>query len=285
MKDVIFLEKINKLAEIENALASIDVAIYLKEDNKSIDEKIQSISIAIDEKAKFYGQKEEKYADEKKSILNNFEEALNKVKEEYDVQYANIQMEKQEAEANMKIVASNHQSLILKKKLKYTSNEYKEYLRTKKSYEDGRDNALKLEDFNMYDRKLAELVDPIVLMDQKLNENRLKYHGYESVANECQSMLEECKKNVIVEFEQIVGTNSNKLLVIEKQNAIQKIISPILGKIGGSKKFQVNVLEKCREEADYMKNEKVITINQNTRNNTLRYLGKINEIKMSVKKA
>lgn len=281
MKDSIFLEKMTRLVELENALSSIDVALYLKEHSKNIDNKINSIENVIDSKAKVYGQKEDKYINDKKAILSNFADAFNGIKEEYDIQYANIQLEKQELEANLKIFASNHQNLIFEKKIMYQSEEYQKYLHTKKTLEDARDNALKLEEFNKYDKELDDLIDPIVVMNMKIADNREKYENCEQLLKECQTILDECIAKSYVEIGQVFDGNSSNLMKVEKQNALQKMFLPIVSRINGAYKFKNNVISKFLTESENMKIEKVSVINKNTRENTLKYIGKINEMKFN----
>lgn len=281
MKDSIFLEKMSSLMEIENALTSIDVALYLKAHNENINNKINSIGSIIDNKAKVYGQKEEKYIEEKKNILTNFEQAFYGIKEEYDIQYANIQLEKQELEADLKIFASNHQNLVFEKKMTYQSEEYQKYLHKKKTLEDARDNALKLEEFNKYDKELEELVDPIIVMNMKIADNKEKYEECEKLLKECHNFIEECKEKSFVEIGSVYDGNSSELMKVEKQNAFQKMFLPIVNKINGTKKFKNNVISKFLAESEIMKNEKVSTINKTTRENTIKYIGKINEMKFN----
>ena len=281
MKDSIFLEKMSNLMEIENAITSIDVALYLKEHDENINKKINSIGNVIDSKAKVFGQKEDKYLDEKNNILKNFQDAFYGIKEEYDIQYANIQLEKQELEADLKIFISNHQDLVFEKKMTYQSEEYQKYLHTKKTLEDARDNALKLEEFNKYDKELDELIDPIIVMNMKIADNKEKYEDCEKLLNECNGFIEECIAKSFVEIGNVYNGNSSELMKVEKQNVFQKMFLPIVSKINGTKKFKANVLSKFLLESENMRNEKMTVINKNTRENTLKYIGKINEMKFN----
>lgn len=134
------IKMLNELTTIETTASKIDAAIFVRTNNKVIEEKISYLYNLLGLEAKSYNQNMNKHFEHIENIIKIYREKLQIVYDELYLQYTNIQNEISEARLNQKIAIINYQKVIndlevnprenqkLKDKIKNKSDVYKQII-------------------------------------------------------------------------------------------------------------------------------------------------------------
>ncbi len=102
----------NEMADLQNKIYKIEAALFIRNSNKIIEEKISYLSKLLDIEAQNYHQNKENFYENINLIISHYKQKLNMVYDEFYCQYVNIQNELQEARLNKQVVMSNYQKII-----------------------------------------------------------------------------------------------------------------------------------------------------------------------------
>lgn len=108
------LKAMNDIADNETTAAKIDAAIFIRESERLVNEKVAYLYNMLKVEAKNCSQKQENYFEDVNMIITHYKQKLNMVYDEYYCQYSNIQNELQEANANRRIAMINYQKIVNK---------------------------------------------------------------------------------------------------------------------------------------------------------------------------
>jgi len=106
------LKAMNEIADNETTSAKIDAAIFIRESENMVNEKVAYLYNMLKVEAKNCGQKQENYFEDVNMIITHYKQKLNMVYDEFYCQYVNIQNELQEANSNRRIGMINYQKLV-----------------------------------------------------------------------------------------------------------------------------------------------------------------------------
>ena len=192
------LKAMNEIADNETTSAKIDAAIFIRESENMVNEKVAYLYNMLKIEAKNCGQKQDRYFEDINLIITHYKQKLNMVYDEFYCQYVNIQNELQEANSNKRIGMINYQKLV---------------------------NA---EESNVPQAKIAE----------KKSEIKRKNEVYKQIVNMCNDEFatsrDKFEKMITTDF----SIMSKSLQLYSEQNVFQKFFSKIGNIFNGSSKYQ-----------------------------------------------
>ena len=272
------IKNLKDLTELENINLKIKSAIFLRKIKDKIENAMKEIELRIDEEIKFYGQKIENYSEYKESLLKKYFNEVEKVSEEYELQFINICEELIENYANQKISIANCKKIKNLRDKYIVSEKYQEYKKIKAKYKEDMDNSLTKADFEKNMNLLSDLINPLDEFDVKMKACVEKANDYEMVIQACNQKLEECKQNSIAEINKIVSSKTTQLVVYENNNILSKIINKITNIFSGKKKLKINVIDRKEDEISILEIE-TNSAKSNVRENTIKFIEQLIGIK------
>ena len=96
------LKIMNEIADNETTIAKIEASIFVRENERKINEKVAYLYNMVLVEAKNFGQRQDDYFEDINLIITHYKQKLNLVYDEFYCQYVNIQNEFQEANSNKK---------------------------------------------------------------------------------------------------------------------------------------------------------------------------------------
>lgn len=274
------MDSIKEVMRLENAKTELTTALYLRKADEKIKNGLETIEENLKAQASVYGVKFENYIDRVSSIKNNYLKEINKLREEYEFQFVNLQLELREIQANQQISLVNAKKILDTKNEFIKSDKYKSYINTKENLIKNLNNALKKSDYDKYYKMIEDLADPIELYNQKKKIALKKYSDYESIIKDCEAKIEYCMNETFSEIDRITNENIENKLLIKKENPVTKIINKVLNIISGKSKFEgkIKIIENNLQNLSLSNDAKVETI----RNNTIEMVADIQEEKDSL---
>ena len=106
------LKIMNEVVDNETTIAKIEASIFVRENERKINEKVAYLYNMILVEAKNFGQRQDNYFEDINLIITHYKQKLNLVYDESYCQYVNIQNELQEANSNRRLVMIQYQKLI-----------------------------------------------------------------------------------------------------------------------------------------------------------------------------
>ena len=270
-------DSIKELSDFEVQEKEVRFAMFNTILLNSYNEKIDKISDNFDSQTSYYGKKIEEYANEKDSILGKYDQEFQKIYDKRKEQYFNILNEIQEMQSNQKVALANIEMIYKVRKKIIDSGEYDNYLHKMKKYKHIVSTSLVRAEFDKYTKLLERLKDPFEDTNKKMEALIDKYEKYDGLIDECEKKLEDCINAAEEDFNTIVKFRNNELAKVSKPNIISKIMIKIFGK----KKYKKNVIDKMNSEIDSIEedsNRILETIN----NQTIMIIAKIEEIRAKI---
>lgn len=276
------VSKINEISEVESVLIQLSSAIYLKTVDDKISEGINSIKENFISASKAYGISESVYMEKLNSIINEFNLEIEKIREEYEIQYVNLQLELQETMANQQIAIVNAKKMVDLKKEFMQSEKYIEYVKVRDNLKNNLENALKKEEYDKYSKLLADLSDPLELYNIKRESSIEKYYEFNSLIKECESKMEKSLELLVAEIDKIIDSVVEKSLTVKKESVFSKIFSKIINIFSGKSNFEKKV--KVYESAITSLKEESTTKLESIREKTIDFLAEIKVMKEDLNK-
>lgn len=232
------MDSIKEVMELENAKTELMSALYLKKIDEKVNIGIELIENSLKGQAKVYGVNYENYKDRVKGIIANYTKEIEKVREEYEFQFVNLQLELREILANQKIAIVNAKKISDTKIEFMKSDKYNEYLNTKRKLVYNLNNALKKIEYDKYYSMIKNLPDPLEIYNQKKASALNKYSAYNSLVKSCEAKINYCMNETFLEVERITKENIENSLIILKESVISKILNKIISVFSGRTKFE-----------------------------------------------
>ena len=232
------MDSIKEVMEMENAKTELVSALYLRKINEKVKNGIELIENSLKGQANVYGVNYELYKDRVNTIIENYTKEIEKLREEYEFQFVNLQLELREALANQKIAIVNAKKITDTKIEFMKSDKYNEYLSTKQKLEDNLNNALKKTEYDKYYNIIESLADPLEIYNQKKISALNKYSAYDSLIKSCESKINYCMDETFSEIDRIIRENVESSLILPKENVVVKIVNKIVNIFSGKTKFE-----------------------------------------------
>lgn len=260
------MDSIREVSEFDISKEELLTALYVRKTEEKIKCGIDSIESSLKAQASVYGVKYENYDSRIQEIRDKYLSEINKIKEEYEFQFVNLQLELREALANQMIALVNAKKMSDMKKEFMQTDKYKEYIDLKSNLENNLNNALKKSDYDKYLNLLENLENPIDLYNSKKEVAMQKFINSESLITSCEAKLNYCMNETYSEIEKIIQDNVESALLIVKENPITKIINKFVNIFSGKSKFESKVknIENNIEKLSSNSESKIEVIRQNT---------------------
>jgi len=230
------LKIINDIGEIESTISKIDGAIFIKNSEKLMNEKITYLCNLLQVEAGSFGQNKDNYFDNVERIIAHYKQKLNMVYDEFYCQYVNIQNEIQEARISQRVVMINYQKLINQKQLMSNSPEFANYIQKKKDLTTRLNlSNTKIEYDEIYNR-IKSLKSPIEKIEQKKIKLKEQNELYKNIIEKCNQKFDRCR----AKFEQEINNEfliASALEIANEKNIFKKIIYKISNIFTGGKKY------------------------------------------------
>lgn len=232
------MDSIKEVMELENAQTELMSALYLRKIDEKVKNGIELIENSLKGQASVYSVNYENYKDRVNGIVENYTKEIEKVREEYEFQFVNLQLELREVLANQKIAIVNAKKISDTKIEFMKSDKYTEYISTKQKLVESLNNALKKAEYDKYYNMIESLSDPLEIYNQKKVSALNKYSAYESLVKSCESKINYCMNETFSEIDRITRENVESSLIIPKENAVAKIVNKIVNMFSGKTKFE-----------------------------------------------
>lgn len=272
------IENLTKLTELEINNLQIKSEIFIRKLNEKLETSLKEIELRIDEEIVFFNQNPKKYIQYKESTIKGYEEQLQKIYDEYKIQYINICEELQEIQINQKIAIANIKKIQDLKKEFIKSEKYEQYKALKYKYKKDMDNSENKEDFEKYMNLLKNLNNPIEEYDNKINEMLNKAKEYELINSICIEKINECINNSINDLNKWVQQKTNQLQVYNQSNIFKEFYTIITNFFLGKKRLQINVIDTTEYELECLEQE-VSIAKKNIKNNTIKFIKQLLDLK------
>lgn len=261
------IELLKRLAEVEQQHAMLSVATTVRKGKDQVTDKVESVKTQIIEQAKMYGQKIEKveqdYLSEKadsKSVVQQYQEALEQINEEYFANTKVLIEEQQGLQSDHKEMVIKEVRIIIDKQKVKSSETYKQYSQQEKDLKNQVKDAMAKGDLDTAQSKIDELKqlkenDPLKEFDDAIAEIRKAKEEINDRLEYCEQQLEELDQSRSDKIEEATKDKNTSLTEVKKQNFIQKTFGSLFNKINGAKKFEKNVINSVKGKATQIKTE------------------------------
>ena len=216
------LDNMRETMKLESTKTELISALYTRKIYEETKNGIDAIEENLKVQASFYGIDYEEYANRIEELKNNYIREINKLNEEREFQFVNLQLELREARANQKISLVNAKKIYDSKEEFMKSVQYKEYLDKKEKLTPQLNLSLEEKDYKEYCTLLKELIDPLEIYDEKKEIALKKYNDYNSIINSCENKIDECMNETFEEIKNILNENIENSLSTKKENFIMK---------------------------------------------------------------
>lgn len=260
------MDSIKEISGFEISIEELTTALYMRKTEEKINNGIESLENNLKSQAIVYGVKYENYDSRIQEIKNKYLNEINKIKEAFEFQFVNIQLELREALANQKIALVNAKKVTDMKNEFMETDKYKEYLKLKSELEYKLNNSTQKDDYDKNIYLLKNLENPIEVYNNKKKIALQKYIDSESLIKSCEVKLKYCVNEILSEIDKITTENIENSLLIMKENAITKIINKVVNIFSGKSKFESKIksIENNVEKLALNTDAKVENIRQNT---------------------
>lgn len=267
------VNKIEEISNVEVSILKLSSAIYVRSVEEKIANGINDIKSNFIGIATGYGISESVYSGQLNKIIDGFNSEISKIKDEYEIQFVNLQLEIQEAMANQQIALVNAKKVVdLKEEFK-ESEKYAAYMKSRKDLETHLSNSLSKVEYDKYSKLLEELSDPLDVYNFKRDASLNKYYDYNKLISDCESKLDESLNLVLSEIDRIIGLTVEKALIVRKENPISKFINKIKNIFSGKSNYEKKV--KTYETVISTLSEESGSKIESIRNNTIDFLAEI----------
>ena len=261
----------NEMTDNESIIAKMDAAIFIKNSEKIINEKVAYLFNMLKIEAKNFKQKEENYFDDINGIITQYKQKLNMVYDEFYCQYVNIQNEIQEARMNRKIAMINYQKLINHKENVLDSKEYKMFLSKKQDLLYKLKLANTQKEYNEIYQKISALKSPWNDDSDMKEIIRKKNEMNKEIIHKCNEKFLELQEK----FEKMINekcvVTSKSLQLISEQNVFQKLLGKVTIFFNGRKKY-TEILNQYRTNINHIE---VHTLVQEIRQDTIEFVADV----------
>lgn len=277
MSDIIsksLLKIVNEIGDMESTISKIDAAIFVRNNDKVINEKVAYLYNLLISECNVYFQKSDEYYDKINLIISNYKTKLNTLYDEFYCQYVNIQNEIQEARINKKIALINYQKLINDKEKVVSSEEYQNFIDKKKELIYKLQISNDQKEYNEVYNTINSLKSP-VKNDEDLKKALIeKSKLYDEIIEKCKEQFNKCKENFESKIDKLFLIDAN-LEVINENNIFQKLRNKIVYLFLGKKKFE-EVLDNYNQKIQLINERNVI---DEIRNETIDFVTDILELR------
>ena len=192
------LKAMNDMTDNETMASKIDASVFVRESEEKVNEKVAYLYNMLKIEAKNCSQKEDRYFEDVNMIITHYKQKLHMVYDEYYCQYANIQSELQEANANRKIAMINYQKIV---------------------------------------NKIEEGAPQASFIEQK-NDIKRKNALYKNIINMCNDEFASSKDKFEAMINNDFKIMSKSLQLVSEQNIFQRAFSKFANIFNGSQKYQ-----------------------------------------------
>ena len=250
------LKIIEEMSQIEIMEMKIQGVLFTRRCTHLIQEKTSYLENLLQKEADNYSQKIAKYYVTKNYIVTSYKEKLQKLYEEYYLQYVNIQEELQDARLAQRVNMVKYQEFINQRDNELQTPEYISYINTKKMLLQKLNSTSNSSEYNELYKKISELKAPN--FDNSVKRELLKKENekYQKVINLCNKQFQVCREN----FENQVNKEffvATSLIKVENSGFINKIKNIISNIFLGAQKY-TEVLENYKEIIEKIDCEKIV---------------------------
>lgn len=267
------MDSIKECGEAELSKEELLTAIYMRKTDEKINSGIEKIENSLKSQAEVYGVNYGTYASRIKEIIDNYLKQINKLKEEYQFQFINLQLELRETLANQKIALVNAKKVSDMKIEFMESSKYKEYIDLKSDLESHLNNALKKEEYDKYFNLLKNLQNPVNIYLIKKKSAIKKFEDLDLLVKSCEKKVNYCMNETYSEIDKIINENVEDSLLIVKENVITKLINKVTNIFSGKSKFE-NKIKAIEGNISKLDSSSISKMEQ-IRNNTIELVAEI----------
>ena len=229
------LDNMRETMKLESTKTELISALYTRKIYEETKNGIEAIEENLKVQASFYGIDYEEYTNRIEELKSNYIKEINRLNEEREFQFVNLQLELREARANQKISLVNAKKIYDSKEEFIKSDQYKEYLDKKEKLTPQLNLTLEKKDYKEYCTMLKELIDPLEIYNEKKEIALKKYNDYNSIITSCENKIEECMNETYEEIKNIVerpdlvskyALDSTSMAIIVETDKESKILIP-----------------------------------------------------------
>ncbi len=288
-----FMQLLKELAETQTTLSKINAQIIIRDGQEQVKEAVDKARENLEDKAKALGvsakKMEEMYEaskDEKKGILEEYEEALETVSKIYDDGFLNIMetayglyqeqeqdtmIEEKETQIKLKQAKKDLARLIKEKK--------KEIIKaTKEGNMDLAKEKIEELDYLSENHEANQLEETNLALQTRREELR-------KMIEDAEEAIEQHKEDRRKAIEEITIERDNKLAKVSKENFFQKLAGNIFSKFNGSKKFMRTAIDPLKEKVDLIKKETIPQLTDAMNRKSKEFYQKVQEDSEKMQKA
>ena len=278
-----FTQMLKELAETQTTLAKIDAQLAITKGKDQIGGVINKTKDNLEQKAKALGANmkeiEEKYVssrDEKKKILKQYKESLEKVNQKYDGLLQDIleQISKAQEKEQKAMFAQ-------KRKQRRLNISKKDFEKESQKLRNEIIKATKENNIDLVKQKINELDElgathestklgqEYAGLQTEREELRKAIEGYEQEYEDKLNEREQKIKDLTDEKE------NNKLTVVQKQNIFQKLVGAVFSRFNGTKKFAKTSIEPLMQKIDSIEKNELPKIKESIDNKREEFAQKV----------
>lgn len=268
------LKIINDISDTESTISKIDGAIFVRNNEKIINEKVAYLYNLLQAEAKFYDQNQDVHSDDMQLIISHYKQKLNMVYTEFYTQYVNIQNEIQEARLNQKIAMINFQKIINNRENALKSREYQEFTNKKQMLVQKLKLANNKSEYDNIYKEISELKSPVKNIEELKTELKAKNELYEKIIEKCNQKFGSCK----IKFENQINHEfliASSLQVVDENNWFEKVKKRLINFFTGFKKYE-KILKEYHKRVDKIDEREIM---EEMRNDTIDFITEILELR------
>ena len=292
-----FTQMMKELVELQTTNTKLQVAIFVRESREQINSSASNLSQNIQESAKAFGQRAQRYAQKitqkkdknkhehngEENITVEYKDILQQINDEFEQEMREILKDKQYYE--LQELRSLHNLYILKRDRKEIrkSDEHKEDIRKEKELKRDIKIAKENGDDSLVDALSYELQ---VLQYRPMNNINKLIKKEKNVKAGCRNGIRACNKRIIKcrkdRLMAIIKANTDKNVQIDKTNkttVVRRTIDSILNKVNGLNRFKNIVVAPIKQKIETIVNETIPEIKEDIQNRQIDASEKMQEIR------
>lgn len=268
------LKSINYIGDMENTIGKIDAAIFVRTNEKIVNDKVAYLYNIITAECNLYFQKSDEHYKKINEVITNYKTKLNNLYDELYCQYVNIQNELQDARLNKKIALINYQKIINDKEKVVSSEEYQQYIDKKKELIYKLQSLNNKEKYNELYNEIELLESPVRNDNSKKEDIKAKNKMYDTIIEKCITALEDCRNSFKEKVDSLLVIPTD-IDVINENSFLQKLKRRIMSLFNGKNKFE-QILENYNKKILNINDEAIIN---EMRNETIEFVTDLLEIR------
>ncbi len=285
----IILGLTKQVEQLQKQIEMLTAVINQREGKTQIAQKVADMRDNIMQQAAVLGQKakkvEETYnlnRETKDNILQQYEEALSEIEEQFENRFRYILKEKRDWQNEEQKNILRECELKQDRKQIKKSPEYAEQVKAEKALTKEIKKLLDKGELETGKAKIEELKslkaeNPLTKCDEEIEKLQHQRKEIQKMINECQQELGDCVKERNDSIEQATQDKDNQLMEMKKQNIFQRIAGNVMNKLNGAKKFKDMVVQKVVKKVGHIKQEIAPAIKETVQGKMAKFIERMSQ--------